>query len=335
MTRTRLLLLVSIALVAAAVAWRWTSKAPPATVDSATAPAATAREKAKTSSSATATAAIPRTLTETQKQWLDPIASRPLVIAAAAALPPIDAPLRESLPILKELAQKGNPVAGCRLAAQLSQCFHLTSQEEKRQRYAAQLELAAPGSDAQKIEANNVSGVEGYLRKLHETCDPLPKEDIANAWRYGLNAALAGHLPAIAQFTSSPPLDTKYTNRQPESWEQYRLYTPHLLDIGASAGDRRLIEWQTRLLTGTWTHNGGYNLPPDPERALMIQLVLAKLPRSNFTSGSRGDVDRLRAQLDAEGISRATRRAEEFHANLVARRPNLQPMDGGLMGQDG
>lgn len=67
----------------------------------------------------------------------------------------------------------------------------------------------------------------------------------------------------------------------------------------------------------------------------MMHIVLDKLPRSNFTSGQRSDVDGLRSQLDAQGIQRATQRAEEFYSNLVARRPDMKPMEGGLLGQDG
>jgi hypothetical protein len=338
MTPSRSIAIVVIALIAtAALFWKMRGASGDAASPGA-APAdvtTAAQPRARALATATAANAIAPAPNDAQKRWLDPVASQPLVAAAAAALPPIGAPLKDTLPILKELARSGNPVAGCRLAAQLSRCFDIVSAESSVGRHTNQAAMAPPGSDMQKIEANNVRSAENWLRELHATCDPLPKEDINNAWRFSLNAALTGHLQSIAQFTTSPPLDTTYPNRQPEGWEQYRLYAPYLMDLGSAAGERRVIEWQTRLLTGEWPHNGGYNLPPDPERALMMQMVLAKLPRSNFTSGSRGDVDRLRAQLDAAGISRATQRADEFHKNLVARRPDLKPMDGGLMGQDG
>lgn len=271
----------------------------------------------------------------TQKQWLDRNASRLLVLAAAAVLPPFDAPLGETLAVLKEQAEKGNPVAGCRLAMQLQRCSPMTDIEREITGYRENIAHFEVGSEGYKAFAEKLANEEPNFKELKSKCESIPKVEIDNAWRYGLAAAMTGHLPAIAEYTTSPPLDEKQFNRQPEGWEQYRLNVPYLLDIGAEAGDRRVVEWQARLLRGGWPHIGGFNLPADPERALMMHLVLAKLPKSNFTGGSKDEMTVLRSKLNEEGIARAETRAAEFYNRVYGQRTDLKPMRGGAIDSNG
>lgn len=164
------------------------------------------------------------------------------------ALPAIDLPLVQSLPLLISESESGNAKASCRLAAQIFMCKVKTIQKTDvwqkvlaEQKIAAQLGMKVFEDLAEWTdnEINIKSKTERDVLKA-KICDGFDASLALQPWEYQFRAALQGHVASMAQFAISPPLiPSIHFVADAAAWKAYRENASSFLKSAADKGNIR------------------------------------------------------------------------------------------------
>lgn len=165
-----------------------------------------------------------------------PVASRP-------ALPSIDMPFNQSMEVLEEAARNGDPVAACRLTAEISRCWNARQMVAVLPMEERQIErMAEHDTDAKLLDKRIDS-----LVKMNQTIDHIVagcegvEASLAHLVRYDGLAAAAGDPVARMRYLSATNLTSGVSLRHPELLEHYRTHAYSYFIQALEAGDLEIL----------------------------------------------------------------------------------------------
>lgn len=154
---------------------------------------------------------------------------------------------------------------------------------------------------------------------LSAVCAGLPKDALADRWRYQLAAAQSGDAESIMDFLEYPAIDPRDSFRSDDHIRSYRNHAPGLLEKLIAQGDLRGYEAYVRagydqLMNPDFRIHDALSrvLKPDPVRVLAFDIALGRSGLgSTFGSGPNHDALRNR-QLDGAQVIQAESLAQQL-----------------------
>jgi hypothetical protein len=209
--------------------------------------------------------------------------------AAADPLPPLNTPLAAVLQDLKVRAARGETNAACRLAFELDRCRTARRLQRSVANYRSLAEQPGIGSELQKRYGATAEREQARLAETQRLCDGVPREEGADAWRYLLQAARAGHGPSMVRFANRRTLWDEEPMRILDGLIAFRSEGPALLQQAAEMGYPEAYE-QLALshLSGS---NLGLAVPVDRVKGLAYYLALMR-------TGTPEEVARIQRMID-------------------------------------
>jgi TPR repeat protein len=209
--------------------------------------------------------------------------------AAATPLPPLNTPLAATLVDLKAQARQGHAPAACRLAFELERCHNARRQQRSVVSYRNLAEQPGIGPELTKRYAAVAEREQARLSEVQKLCEGVPPEESAEAWRYLLQAARAGHGPSMARFGSRRTLVDEDPMRILDGLLAFRNEGPAFLQRAAEMGYAEAYE---QLAFGYITGNNmGLDFPVDRLKGLSYYIALTR-------TGTPEEVARLMRAID-------------------------------------
>ena len=225
------------------------------------------------------------------------------VAYTARSLPVDDLPLSQTVVELKNSAEKGNYLAGCRLAFELTMCKIFELEKSKLSNLRATLGYTAPSSAQAVVLRSEIKTAEQYLESEKLRCGGFSNDENFEPWRYLYQAALAGHLPSKSMFVVSPPVDPNEMYTSGEFLNAYKGSAGTFLIDAANAGMRSSVDaigwaYLGPDFKGMFKPGSGLNLlPRDIPKAAVYMYASYAFPISE--ESERRVYDSLKSKLEA------------------------------------
>lgn len=246
--------------------------------------------------------------------------ARTLVPGAAGSLPSADTPVKEFLVELKGQAAKGNWAAACRLAFELERCYNIRGLQQQAARATFRLEQGGFSGDALRAAEDEAKRAQERYHIGAANCEGVPAEDRADAWRYLLRSARAGHGPSMMRYAAGAGIPAgRPTLEVIDGWIAYRDESQGFLDRAIEMGYPEAYEVGKNFYVrgGHW----GLKVAPDRPKAVALQIALAQAR----APGDEGAVEKAIANLVAnfqvspEDVAKGRSIAQPFAAKLKQR----------------
>lgn len=257
--------------------------------------------------------------------------------STSTALPPKNAPLRNTFAELSQRARDGDNIASCRLAADLWRCSQLPLARSIDRSALSEAARAAPQSASQERAIEQAAAIRNSLSDDETLCLGFDQPSTHAAWDYLLLAAERGNLQAMTQLAVAPPLDRNAFLRDVEQWQRYREVAGTFLQRAADAGEPLALYNLWWALAGYPVPGGEPTIPPDPYMARVRAYALlsmgdARTVRTiqNYFTRTQGALTPAQeAQAQAEGQAMA---ADHFPNVKEAGLTNFPPRDEHCIG---
>jgi hypothetical protein len=220
--------------------------------------------------------------------------------AAPLPLPPRNTPLVQIYESLAMRAKAGDPQAACRLAVELDRCrpsrlSALTQFLKKRESEIAA--LPPEGAEAATKRKYYAAGVP-FVKEQLAICSGFEDRAAIPAWQYLYSAASSGHVPSMARFVISPPLDLENLTVEPDGWRTYRESASLFLRQAADAGDRRAVGRLAAEYSGTVPALGGAQIvDEDTYQAAKYVIAAQAFPENRDSRSLMSLLERARRSL--------------------------------------
>lgn len=284
--RRSLLVVVATALVGTAAWWFWPGTAEPRPASRPDTVHASEDEvdPASTPSSAPPSAAGP--------------------VVQSAPLPPDDAPLAGILDTLAARADAGDRKAACRLGLELLRCSQLGDEEARNA--SAERARSAAVADSGKGPSEAEAEDERWKRHWLDQCQAVPPTLRGQGGHYLRQAARAGEPEAMVRYADGQhwPSSGQGILAGP-AFDQWRREAPGMM-LRALESGYPAAAFPLTIAYSDDTSLHAALVPDDPEQALTMNLLQARLFGSQASSFMRG-------RLDAATQLRARQRAEALH----------------------
>lgn len=246
--------------------------------------------------------------------------ARALVARAAGALPPADTPVNEILAELKGQATNGNSAAACRLAFELERCYNMRILEQRVTRAMFRVEQGGLAGDALQAAQAEAERARERLYRVSDLCLGVPNEEKADAWRYLLQAARAGHGPSMMRYAAGAGLpEGRPTLEVIDGWIAYRDESQGFLDRAIEMGYPEAYEIGKNFYVrgGHW----GLKVAPDRPKAVALQIALAQLQAPGDVAAVEKAVASFAAnfKVSPEDVAKGRSIAEPFAVKLKQR----------------
>lgn len=218
------ILIVMIGAVAIAIVWRWRSDHADSTVG---ATQVVARGEAAQGASGTPHGAGVSTAMAAPRDTIaGPVRPSTSTIPAHTNVvqPPPGTPLKDVLANLRQVADRGDAQAACRVGLEMRHCWQMYEYQRRASEQPDRTHVLPSLDERRRIDERFCAGVD--------------RNDIRdNAWRYLYQAAAAGNVTAMAQFAIEPGLDRDNPASEAEGWSLYRDHAQEFITRAVAAGD--------------------------------------------------------------------------------------------------
>lgn len=254
---------------------------------------------------------------------------------SAAPLPPLNVPVAGLIEDLKKQAAAGNVPAACRLAFELDRCEN----GPRHQRSAATFaNLAAQSGTGPELARRYMGFAEREQVRANEAqrvCGGVPREEIAGAWRYLLQAARAGHGPSMVRYASRRTLWGEDAMQILDGLIAYRAEGASFLQGAAQMGLPEAYEQLGFIhVTG---ESGGLDVPADRVKGLAYYLAMLRTATADDAARVQRNIDNAmrRWNIPQEDLARARVLAEPLAHTLLQRNaPASVDLGGGSFATD-
>lgn len=255
--------------------------------------------------------------------------SPPAPIASAAPLPPLETPLRDSLAMLRQRADAGEPAAACRLAAEFEYCHQIryrlvaaseALQEQERLRFDTATGLS---EEARQNMRDMMAANSERLLKESEHCENVPLSTAAERVHYWRLSALGGSTPALRHYAVGNAFRLNETLDNLDALAVYRREAEALAWRGAASGDLHTGLALASALSPRRNELRRYFLAqavqPDKVKALALYLHLKRQLESAPAAlgGLRAQIEQQSAELLVDLDASAQARARELAAGYA------------------
>jgi TPR repeat protein len=235
----------------------------------------------------------------------------------SAPLPPIGTPVAQVLDDLKRDAQAGDARAACRLAFELERCEDLRALQASIATFRDHAER--PGIGPELARRYNAIADRDQVRLAdgRRLCEGVSTRQAADAWRYLLQAARAGHAPSMARFASRRVFSDADPVAALDGLIAFRNEGPTFLARAAQAGDAEAYEQLAfAYVTGM---DLGLGVPHDAVRGVAYYTALARVATPDERTRLQRAIDYAiqNDNLAAGDVARARAMAEPLAAVLL------------------
>lgn len=247
--------------------------------------------------------------------------ARPGASIPVLPLPPVNTPVAAALEDLKKQAAAGNNQAACRLSFELDRCHNITRMQRGAANFANLASQPGLGPELVKRYAAVAEREQARVSEVQRLCVGVPKEEAAEAWRYLLQAARAGHGPSMARYANRRTLWDEDPIRVLDGLIAFRAEGPAFLQAAAQMGYAEAYE----QLAFAQVHgsNIGLDIPVDRVKGLAYYLALMRTGTPEEVARLQRTVDYAmqKENLSQEDLARARTLAEPLAATLLRRNP--------------
>lgn len=265
------------------------------------------------------------------------VVERPTKDFPPSSLPPLNALLVQVYDQLVREANSGNYRASCRLAFELDRCGTLPivlRNLEAIKLAGASMKPESPEAIANKNRQHNE---ESTIRQEQQVCEGFVDKDGIAPWQYSYAAAVQGHVPSMARFAISPPMNPLDFVSNLDGWTVYKATASDLLHQAASAGDMSAVFVLAREYSSDIVDDGyglgGVRLAAQTDlfRSAVYTYAARSFPQFRDSRRLQILLGSLGSKLSAGDMARAQSEAASMVANWPVRQ--LEPKDSRVPGQ--
>lgn len=224
------------------------------------------------------------------------VSEQGLDFKSVGPLPPVDAPLKDSIDDLAARADRGDIKAACRLASDLARCHFLPRVRQLVDEEITRSARAESGSTEESTSSMAAVRLGRFASTSETICAGIEEEMRRNAWRYLLKSANQGHVESMLRFAIRPPLIEESFAYDLEGWIAYRENAIPLLERAASQGSTLAVYHLFRAYAGMPMPAGVELVHKNPARAYAYGEALLRLSPPS----QRGTIERRLEQLGQE-----------------------------------
>jgi hypothetical protein len=185
-----------------------------------------------------------------------------------------DMPVVDVLELLGDRARAGDAVAACELGRALGECRMQSMVRRMPARPAPPSDAKAP--DVERF-VNAEAAREEWQERLAQRCEGVEAADIAQGVGFQARAALAGHLPSLADFVNAPMSAPAEFIRDPQLGQLYRSHMWPLLRRALASGDFRAAQVTMMQLSMGPVSPLSAVVPPEYQDAEAARAMMATL----------------------------------------------------------
>jgi hypothetical protein len=235
--------------------------------------------------------------------------------AASVILPPLNTKVKDVIAELKADAERGVPQAACRVGAELTRCWQVKQRLAIRDQVLSRLGSMSPDSDQGKSILSNAAGIASSVQSDKDLCQGVEDNDMQDAWRYLLKAALGGNAAAQAQFAINPPLSPNDPVGSLDGWAAYQQYSQNFLRRAIESGNIRALYLGFFSAASGLGPGGQAIAGRDPYQALAYGNALLPLVDAQTAQQIQAALPQIQAEIPAQA-SRAAQEGQDLRTKF-------------------
>jgi hypothetical protein len=250
-------------------------------------------------------------------------------------MPPVNSPVAAVLDGLKKEAAAGNSSAACRVAFELDRCHNVERVQRSASNFANLAQQSGLGPELVKRYNGMAEREQARAFEARRLCQGVPKEETADAWRYLLQAARAGHGPSMARYANRSTLWDEDPIRVLDGLIAFRAEGAGFLNAAAQLGYPEAYEQLAFAQINGMSL--GLEIPLDRVKGVAYYLALMRTATPEESARLQRAVDYAvqKENLSADDLARARTLAEPLAAALLRRHaPGSVEFSGGTFAGD-
>lgn len=270
---------------------------------------------------------VPKQLERGDSSASSSIPAAPADVSQDQALPSLSAPLKDALPRLKELAERGNSRAQCRIATEIQKCM-------RARRNLAFSESYIRGAEARKSESDLNGAMIVFGRSSLESelahCEGVDEIDAVEVAQFLRRSARSGNREAMLRYAAGAAFDMGSIIDLAEELQAYKRDAIAIARKAAAGGDGRAVI----ALASAYSPDSHIGAPPllaqvtgeDVAQSLALFMYADRSgikPKDNaegLDKFVRGRIDSLKLAASPDQIVWAERQASELARTWAAPR---------------